>query len=177
MNKNIMKRLFTYSLTMALFLTSSVSAFAAEETAVTFKGVPESAEEIVTESTIKVEDVSIDEISEDLLSARAVGTGASGYCSAKGRLTLYPTLNSYVGVSRYFWFWASANDIDTTPSGVVHVTVKNPDGTVLDSFAIGANTDYIKKFTLPSSGQYTVEITSGINTRLYCNAAWSTKSQ
>ena len=118
----------------------------------------------------KDSEVQIDEISAHSNSA---GTMDVGVCSSRGKLTLYPTLDSYVGFTRYFWFWAYANESDKTPSGAVHVTVKKPDGTVLDSFSIGADVDYVKKFTLPPSGQYTVEIVSQVNARLRCTTFWT----
>lgn len=118
----------------------------------------------------KDNEVQIDEIN---VMANSAGTMDVGVCDRRGKLTLYPTLDSYVGFTRYFWFWAYANESDKTPNGAVHVIVKKPDGTVLDSFSIGADVDYVKKFTLPPSGSYTVEIVSEVNARLRCTTFWT----
>lgn len=103
----------------------------------------------------------------------AVGTADSGYISAKGELTLYPTLNSYVGIQRTFVFWATSLG-DSTPSGNVRVYLYNPDGSLREYFTTKVDQDVIKTYNLPSSGTYTVKIYSEVNEKLHVNACWTT---
>ena len=106
----------------------------------------------------------------------SVGEGAAAYIAPRGTLVLHPTLNSYVGFTRTFWFWASANDSDTTPSGKLRVYVDKPDGSLLEYFEVNPNQDFIKTYTLPPSGRYTETVYSEVQARLYVNTTWSTVS-
>lgn len=103
----------------------------------------------------------------------AVGQYDSGDIPYQGELTLYPTLNSYVGLQRTFWFTTNNVYSDKVPSGNIRVYVSKPDGKLLDYFTVTAKDFYQKTYTLPSSGKYTVKIYSDVKEKIHASAGWS----
>ena len=105
----------------------------------------------------------------------SVGTYDSGIIPSGGELTLYPTLNSYVGLTRKFFLITENIYSDTTPSGTIQVYIYKPDGNLLKYDVVGPNQDdYYYTVTLPPAGTYTVKLISHVNERIYASAGWTT---
>lgn len=93
--------------------------------------------------------------------------------SPNGKVTLYPTLNNYVGLSRTFFLSTMNIYSDDNPSGTIDVWVYKPDGNLLKYFTIGGYERKDFKFTLPPAGRYTVDVESNINERIHVTAGWT----
>lgn len=96
-----------------------------------------------------------------------------GEIPARGELTLYPTLNDYVGLSRTFYFSTSNIYSNEVPAGTIRVWVYKPNGNLLTGFDIGAYEQKNFKCTLPPAGKYTVVIESDVNERILASAGWT----
>ena len=93
--------------------------------------------------------------------------------SAKGTVTLYPTLNSYFGpLTRTFYFSADNIYSDVIPSGTVQFWVYDPDGEFMFGGIVNVGQEFRKSVFLPSSGRYTVIVESNVNAKLLVSALW-----
>lgn len=155
MNVKLSKVFLSFILAIAMCLSIGSVAFAADSsTSANPSDVTVNASEVVPMS---------------------VGTYDSGIIPRGGELTLYPTLNSYVGISRRFFIITENIYSDTTPAGSIQVYVYKPDGKLLKYFTVGPNQDdCYYTFTLPSAGTYTVKLISHVNERIYASAGWTT---
>lgn len=91
---------------------------------------------------------------------------------ANGTIYLYPTLNSYFGFNKTFYFCADNTYFDEDPSGTIQVYVFKPDGILLRYFEVGVNEAYRESFFLPPSGTYKVQVISRVNRKLLASALW-----
>lgn len=91
---------------------------------------------------------------------------------AKGTVNLYPTLNSYIGLYKTFYFCAYNTYYDTKPTGTVRVYVYKPNGNLLRYFEVGVDEAYRETFFLPPSGKYTVQVYSEVGKKLLAGALW-----
>ena len=125
------KRISAFIFAIVMALTMAVSAFAAEKPAYV---------------EAKAEVGSADGVTPLYDNPVVKGTLAPG-----GSLTLYPTLASYVGLSRYFSFSATSDG-----TGVIYYELYDPKGKLIsDDWIVSVNRTENVSFFLPSSGTYT----------------------
>ena len=152
MKQRLIKTFGSLFLAVALCLSISVVAFAADNT----------VSHIETSASRETE-----------ISPMGYGEYDSGEIPRKGELILYPVLNSYVGLSRTFYLMTDNIYSDTIPSGSIRVYVYKPNGDLLKYFTVGPQEDYTIKCTLPSSGTYTVRLYSDVNEKILATAGWT----
>ena len=126
MKVKVLKRLIALVMSALLMLGASVSAFATE---------------VSTDTSVVASNVTnID--SNDAVSTRS-NTYACDTCDAFDSLTMYITLDSYIGLKRTLHFSANSFETDKTPSGYVIVEVFKPNGDVLDKFVAYPDVEYV----------------------------------
>mgnify|MGYP001624458857 CR=1 FL=1 len=151
MKRNLAKTLGSLFLALVLCVSTGTVAFAAESD----NDVITSTQSVVTQSD-------------------RYGEYDMGEIPRKGELTLYPVLNSYVGLSRTLFFFTDNIYSDTVPSGTIRVWVYKPNnGTLLKYFTTTARADKYFSFTLPSSGTYKVVIKSSVNEKILASVGWT----
>ena len=150
MKQRLIKTFGSLFLAVALCLSISVVAFAADNT----------VSQIETSASRET-------------GISPMGEYDSGEIPRKGELILYPVLNSYVGLSRTFYLMTDNIYSDTIPSGSIRVYVYKPNGDLLKYFTVGPQEDYTIKCTLPSSGTYTVRLYSDVNEKILATAGWT----
>ena len=90
------------------------------------------------------------------LASRSVRS-TSGIVPPNGTATFYLNLDSYVGLSKTFLI----NATSSSTTGVLFVTLTSPRGTIVSNdWIMSVNEVAQWKVTLPSSGTWTVQITS-----------------
>ena len=154
MKRSLSKTLGSLFLAIALCFSTCSVAFAAESNS------ENALESRAFETTVSVE-------------PRAYGEPDSGIIPARGSLTLYPKLNSYVGVSRTFFFFADNIYSDSVPAGDIKVWVYKPNSEILQFFTVKAKGEKYIKCTLPASGTYKVVVESTVREKIQVSAGWT----
>ena len=156
MKAKVLKRLIALVMSALLMLGASVSAFATD--------VP---------SDVSTNLVETSDSSSDATVPTRRNTNESGICPARGQLTLYPTLDPYIGLKKTLYITVYVPSLDVQPSNGISVTVYKPDGNPLTSFfAYPREEEYSGEFTLPSSGTYRVVFKSNTIYEFFCTACW-----
>lgn len=99
-------------------------------------------------------------------------TPVSGIVSANGSRYFYPSLESYVGVSRSFSI-TTASMSTQNPAGQIRVYLYRPNGQMLDYWVMSANDSRLVSYTLPPSGQYTLYVESEVKETVNVSATWA----
>ncbi len=155
MKRSLSRILGSLLLTITICFGTSIVTFAAENDSNVALGVEENSASNVETMSDTYGDYDTEEVSPN------------------GKVTLYPTLNKYVGMSRTFFLSTMNIYSNDDPSGTIDVWVYKPDGKLLKYFTIGGYERKDFKFTLPPSGRYTVDIKSNINERINVTAGWT----
>lgn len=159
----IKKMFYVLSLVTVLMFGNSISTLAAE---VSTEEKGSSNFTNVTEYTIEVSD-------EGVMRATEKGNPVDGIVERGDTMTLYPTLSSYVGISRKFQiFTTPMGNGSITPSGTIHVYLHNPSDTSYKYWTMTPDDEKVVSYTLPSSGTYTLRIESQANVKVQVNAGW-----
>lgn len=91
----------------------------------------------------------------------AESRSTTGVVPSNGKQTFYLQLNSYVGLSKTFLVNATSN----SATGVLFIRLTSPRGTVVSNdWVMSVNEVAQWKVNLPSSGQWTVEVTANATT-------------
>ena len=157
MKAKVLKRFIALVMSVLLMLGASVSAFATD--------VPSD----VSTNLVETSDSSSDATVPTRRNTYDVGT-----CPGHGTLTLYTTLDPYIGFQKTLYISVYVPSLDVQPSNGITVTVYKPDGNTLTSFfAYPRKEEYYLPFTLPSSGTYRVVFESNTTYDFYCTAGWA----
>lgn len=159
-SKKKLTAFFSMLMVVAMLFSTSISAFA-ETTSV--------KEDLVSNSSTTVEYIINANNGEAVTYANIMATGTvNPYTS----IYLYPTLDNYIGFNRDFYVSTSQVN-DGIIAGFLVMTLSNSKGEVIDSWTMGPNDDVTKTYFLPSSGSYTLKVTSWVSMPVYITTAWA----
>lgn len=146
---------------VVMMMETSVSAFAAEATA------------FANENNTVCETNMMDESSDTEVSVVNDTVGTTISAGKNGHV--YPTLDSYIGVSKSINISIAPSNGSSSATGRVRVYLFKPnDGSLMKYWEVSEIGTTIKEsFTLPSSGTYSVLIYNETDTEIVVTAHWS----
>lgn len=165
MKCKLIKRIGAFMLVCVMALGISVPALAAQPAnAMTI----ENSEENSSPEATLVASYTFD--TDDMAITPRTNNTVGGLLSASGSATLYPNLDSYIGLTKAFHATTSSD----SSSGAVLLYLYNKNGKLVSSdWIIGVNDYAYWTLTLPSSGTYTLQVyVQGSTAPVYFYAWW-----